>query len=103
MPPPLQLHADVKRAPQRALDQSDAEGRELTKGDWTHSHLPGRQPRHGLLAFSALFGVTALSCDPEPQEDESNQDKHGLEKNIHLRVRQVMKPKDPMDPDDVEA
>lgn len=47
--------------------------------------------------------MTALSRDPKPQENESEEDKRGLQDEVNLRIRKMMEAKDPMDPDDIEG
>jgi hypothetical protein len=47
--------------------------------------------------------MLALLRDAKPQETESKEDEKGFQDKVHFRVRNVMKPKDPMDPDDVDA
>jgi len=47
--------------------------------------------------------LAALSRDRKPQEDESEENQHGLKDEVHLCIRKVMKAKDPMDPDDIET
>jgi hypothetical protein len=47
--------------------------------------------------------VAELPRYRKPQENESDEDKHRLKDEVHLRIRKVMEAKDPMDPDDIEA
>ena len=64
------------------------------------------RPQAAMLPTPLLRGsicLAALSRDPKPQEGDSDEDKQGLEDEVHFRIGKVMKAKDPMDPDDIEA
>jgi len=52
---------------------------------------------------SQSWATAALSRDREPQENEPEEDKQGLEDQVHSRVRDVMKTKDPVYPHDIDA
>jgi len=47
--------------------------------------------------------MLALTRNPIPQENESKQNEKRFQDKVHFCVRNVMKSKDPMDPNDVDA
>jgi hypothetical protein len=46
---------------------------------------------------------TPLPSDAEPQEDEAGKHQQRLEHDVFSRLRDVMEPKEPVDPHDIEA
>jgi hypothetical protein len=55
------------------------------------------------LGRLCLPGGTALACDSKPYGSESGKHKQRFEDQIRLRVGDVMKSKNPMDPHDIKA
>jgi hypothetical protein len=66
------------------------------RSPWKHKRS---LPSHRLSNWT----ICEFARDCKPQENEPGQHKQGLEDDVHIRVRNVMKTKNPMHKHDVEA